>query len=108
MGLDALEIFRLPGLVFPFGAYGAVVEIDPVTGEVRILRLVAVDDAGRIVNPLLAEGQVIGGSVQGLGEGLFEEAVYGAGGLLPTAMFAETVGPRAREVAPLVSEVVES
>src|SRR5256886_6822508 len=72
MGLDALEIFSLPGPVFPFGAYGAVVEIDPVTGEVRMLRLVAVDDAGRIVNPLLAEGQVIGGSVPGVGEGPFE------------------------------------
>src|SRR5438046_9162357 len=89
MGLDAMEIFRLPGPVFPFGAYGAVVEIDPVTGEVRMLRLVAVDDAGRIVNPLLAEGQVIGGLVQGLGEALFEEAVYGEDGQLLTSTFAE-------------------
>ena len=108
MGLDAMEIFRLPGPVFPFGAYGAVVEIDPVTGEVRMLRLVAVDDAGRIVNPLLAEGQVIGGSVQGLGEALFEEAVYGEDGQFLTSTFAEYGIPRAVQVPPVASEFLET
>ncbi|HEX6025241.1 MAG TPA: xanthine dehydrogenase family protein molybdopterin-binding subunit [Solirubrobacter sp.] len=59
--------------VFASAAYAAVVEVDRATGEVRVRRLVAVDDAGRIINPLLAEGQVVGGAVQGLGACLTEE-----------------------------------
>jgi len=108
MGLDALDVFRLPGPVFPFGAYGAVVEISPSTGEIRVLRLVAVDDAGRIVNPLLAEGQVIGGSVQGLGEALAEEVVYGEDGQFLTATLAEYGIPRAEQVPEIVSEFLET
>jgi len=108
MGLDALDVFRLPGPVFPFGAYGAVVEISPSTGEIRVLRLVAVDDAGRIVNPLLAEGQVIGGSVQGLGEALAEEVVYGEDGQFLTATLAEYGIPRAEQVPEITSEFLET
>ena len=62
--------------VFGSGAYAAVVEVERATGRVRVRRLVAVDDAGRIVNPLLAEGQVVGGAVQGLGACLTEEVVH--------------------------------
>jgi carbon-monoxide dehydrogenase large subunit len=62
--------------VFASGAYVAVVEVERATGAVRVLRLVAVDDAGTIVNPLLAEGQVVGAAVQGLGAVLTEEVVY--------------------------------
>ncbi|MGH2349961.1 MAG: xanthine dehydrogenase family protein molybdopterin-binding subunit, partial [bacterium] len=75
MGLDEHVIFRLPGPVFPFGAYAAVVEVDPETGGVAVLDFVAVDDIGRVVNPLTAEGQVIGGVIQGLGEAFTEEVV---------------------------------
>ena len=60
--------------VFASGAYAATVEVERATGQVRVTQLVAVDDAGRIINPLLAEGQVIGGAVQGLGACLTEEA----------------------------------
>ncbi|HEU5298723.1 MAG TPA: xanthine dehydrogenase family protein molybdopterin-binding subunit, partial [bacterium] len=80
MGLQASGVFNLPGPVFPFGAYAAVVEVDRETGGVHLLRLVAVDDAGRIVNPLLAEGQVLGAVVQGLGQSLSEAFVYGEDG----------------------------
>ncbi|HEY6890114.1 MAG TPA: xanthine dehydrogenase family protein molybdopterin-binding subunit [Solirubrobacter sp.] len=66
--------------VFASGAYVAVVEVSRSTGHVRVRRLIAVDDAGRIVNPLLAEGQVIGGAVQGLGAALSEEQVHDADG----------------------------
>ena len=62
--------------VFASGAYVATVEVERATGAVRVLRLVAVDDAGTIVNPLLAEGQVFGGAVQGLGAVLTEEVVH--------------------------------
>ena len=87
-GLRASARFE-SDLVFSSGAYGAVVEIERSTGRLRVLRLAAVDDAGTIVNPLLAEGQVIGGTAQGLGECLVEEAVYDEEGN-PT--FASFVG----------------
>src|SRR5204862_204111 len=63
-------------LVFSSGGYAAVVEIDPATGRLHVLRIAAVDDSGTVINPMLAHGQVIGGTVQGLGECLVEEAVY--------------------------------
>jgi len=61
---------------FPFGAHVAVVEVDSETGDARLVRIVAVDDAGRILNPLLAEGQVHGGIAQGAAQALFEEVRY--------------------------------
>lgn len=104
MGLEASAIFRLSGPVFPFGAYAAVVEVEQETGEVRILRLVAVDDAGVVINPLLAEGQIIGAVAQGLGQALIEEVVYSEDGQLLTATFAEYGLLRAAGVPPVVSE----
>jgi carbon-monoxide dehydrogenase large subunit len=108
MGLDEHVIFRLPGPVFPFGAYAAVVEVDPDTGGVAVLDFVAVDDIGRVVNPLTAEGQVIGGVIQGLGEAFTEEVVYDAGGQLLTATFADYGMPRADAVPPVRSEFLET
>lgn len=70
---------------FPFGAHVAVVEVDTETGRVGLLRFVAVDDAGRILNPLLAEGQVHGGLAQGVGQALLEEVRYDADGNPQTA-----------------------
>ena len=70
--------------VFGSGAYAATVEIDRATGELRVLRIAAVDDAGTIVNPLLAEGQVLGGAVHGLGVALVEEVQHDEDGQ-PTA-----------------------
>ena len=75
--------------VFSSGAYAAEVEIERETGQLTVRRVVAVDDAGTIINPLLAHGQVIGGSVQGLGEMLTEEAVYDEDGQLTTATFMD-------------------
>jgi carbon-monoxide dehydrogenase large subunit len=95
-------------LAFSSGAYGAVVEIERATGRLRVLRLAAVDDAGTIVNPLLAEGQVIGGSAQGLGQCLVEEAAYDEEGN-PT--FASFVGYHlltAAEMPPVTTAFVES
>jgi carbon-monoxide dehydrogenase large subunit len=74
-GLRVTARFQSP-LLFSSGAYAAVVAIERSTGRLRVLRIVAVDDAGTIVNPLLSHGQVIGGAVQGLGECLVEEAVH--------------------------------
>jgi carbon-monoxide dehydrogenase large subunit len=76
-------------LVFSSGAYAAAVKIDPQTGQLTVRRVVAVDDAGTIINPLLAHGQVMGGAVQALGECLTEEVVYDDDGQLTTATFLD-------------------
>src|SRR2546430_9648690 len=65
---------------YPFGAHCAVVEVDRETGDARLVRFFAVDDCGRIINPLLAEGQVHGGIGQGVGQALYEEFVHDAQG----------------------------
>jgi carbon-monoxide dehydrogenase large subunit len=75
-----------------------VVEVDPGTGEVSVLELVAVDDAGTIVNPALAEGQVQGSTVQGLAAALWEEAVYDEAGQLLTGSFTTYGVPSAADV----------
>ena len=95
-------------MVFGSGAYAAVVEIDADTGALHVRRLAAVDDAGTIINPLLAEGQVIGGVVQGLGAVLSEEAVHDAGGQLRNASFAEYCLPGAVEIPPIASAFVQT
>jgi aerobic carbon-monoxide dehydrogenase large subunit len=106
-GLDVATRFTSP-LVFGSGCYAAVVEVERATGRLRVLRLAAVDDAGTIVNPLLAEGQVIGGAVQGLGAALVEEAVHDDGGQLRTASFADYSLLTAAELPPLAAAFVES
>ncbi|MGQ0571725.1 MAG: xanthine dehydrogenase family protein molybdopterin-binding subunit [Armatimonadota bacterium] len=107
-GLSAFGYFSLPGPVFPSGVYIAVVEVERDTGQVHILKFVAVDDAGRIINPLLAEGQVLGSTVQGLGQALVEEVLYDADGQLQTGSFADYGLLRAAQVPPVVSEFVET
>jgi aerobic carbon-monoxide dehydrogenase large subunit len=95
-------------LVFSSGAYGAVVEIERATGQLRVVRLVAVDDAGTIVNPLLAEGQVIGGVAQGLGQCLVEEAAYDEQGNPTFASFVGYSLLTAAEMPPVVTAFVET
>ncbi len=74
---------------FPSGAHVAVVEVDPDIGATRLVRMVAVDDAGRLLNPLLAEGQVHGGLAQGIAQALLEEIVYDDDGNLLTSNFLD-------------------
>jgi aerobic carbon-monoxide dehydrogenase large subunit len=107
-GLAASVRFQLPGPVFPFGAYAVVVEIDRDTGRLEVRRLVGVDDGGRIVNPLLAEGQIVGSAVQGIGQALFEEAVYDDAGQLVTGNFAVYGLPSAAEAPPVEGELQET
>jgi carbon-monoxide dehydrogenase large subunit len=75
-GLVAAGTYREPGSTFPFGAHVAVVEVDTQTGAVSLLRIVAVDDCGRILNPALVRGQQHGGMGQGIAQALFEEVVF--------------------------------
>ncbi len=82
-------VFTAPGATFPFGAHVAVVEVDTETGKVFLRRVVTVDDAGFVLNPLLAEGQRHGGIAQGAAQAMLEEVVYDDGGNPLTASFAD-------------------
>jgi aerobic carbon-monoxide dehydrogenase large subunit len=83
------SVFTQPGATFPFGTHVAVAEVDTETGKVVLRRVVAVDDAGTVVNPLLAEGQRHGGIAQGAAQAFLEEVVYDADGNPLTATFAD-------------------
>jgi carbon-monoxide dehydrogenase large subunit len=95
-------------MTIPFGAYIAVVEVDTETGKVDLTRFVTVDDAGRILNPLLAEGQVHGGAAQGIAQALFEEFAYDSDGNPLTTTFADYAIPSAAELPSFESSLVES
>jgi len=82
-------VFTAPGATFPFGSHVAVVEVDTETGKVVLRRVVTVDDAGFVLNPLLAEGQRHGGIAQGAAQAFLEEVVYDADGNPLTASFAD-------------------
>ena len=90
--------FTAPGATFPFGTHVAVVDVDVETGKVVLLRHIAVDDAGRILNPLLAEGQVHGGIGQGAAQALLEEFVYDEQGNPLTGNLADYGFPSAAEL----------
>lgn len=107
-GLVVRRRFELPGPVFPYGAYVVAVRIDAETGVLRVERVVAVDDAGRIVNPLLAEGQVVGSTVQGFGEAVLEEMVHGDDGQVLTGSFLAYGIATAVEAPPIESELIET
>jgi aerobic carbon-monoxide dehydrogenase large subunit len=107
LGLVASTRFSSP-LLFSSGAAVAVVEIDRATGKLRVKRIAAVDDAGTIVNPLLAEGQVIGGVAQALGQCLTEEAVYDDDGQLRTASLLDYSLPTAAELPEIRTAFVET
>jgi carbon-monoxide dehydrogenase large subunit len=98
-GLEATSYYDPPDTVFPFGTHVAVVEVDPQTGGVDLLRYVAVDDCGNVVNPLIVEGQIHGGITQGLSQALFEEVVYDSdSGQLRTGTLVDYMVPTANEV----------
>ena len=94
-GLEASSFYDPPNFTFPFGAHVAVVEVEAATGKVELKRYVAVDDCGPQINPVIVEGQVHGGVVQGVGQALWEEAVYADNGQLLTGSLADYAIPRA-------------
>ena len=96
--LVAQGMFREHGSTFPFGAHVSVVEVDLQTGDVRPLRHVAVDDCGRILNPMLVDGQVHGGLAQGIAQALFEEVRYDELGNPMTSTFTTYLMPTAVEL----------
>ncbi|HLZ32209.1 MAG TPA: xanthine dehydrogenase family protein molybdopterin-binding subunit [Chloroflexota bacterium] len=99
-GLEATEHFDAPG-EWPFGTHVAVVRVDRETGHVTIEQIVAVDDCGNVVNPLIVEGQVQGGIAQAVGQALTEQVVYDADGQLLTGSLGDYALPRATDMPPL-------
>jgi carbon-monoxide dehydrogenase large subunit len=93
---------------YPNGCHACELEVDPVTGMVRILRYVIVDDFGTLVNPMLAAGQVYGGTIQGIGQALFENTVYDSdSGQLLTGSFMDYCMPRASDFPEIELEMIE-
>jgi carbon-monoxide dehydrogenase large subunit len=97
-GLRAETRFRPAESTFPFGAHVAVVEVDVETGEARLARHFAVDDCGRILNPMLVEGQVHGGLAQGIAQALFESVMFDDEGNPLTSTFATYGIPSAADL----------
>jgi aerobic carbon-monoxide dehydrogenase large subunit len=96
--LEASVTYDPPNFTFPFGTHVAVVEVEEETGRVRLVRYAAVDDCGNQINPLIVEGQVHGGVVQGVAQALFEEAVYDDNGQLLTSTLTDYLVPSAAEM----------
>jgi len=97
-GISATRFFEPPNFAFPFGAHIATVEIDRDTGQVNILRYLAIDDIGNVINPMLVDGQLHGGVAQGLGPAFLEEVVYDEDGQLLTGTFMDYAIPKAKDM----------
>ncbi len=97
-GLEVTSFYDPSNFTFPFGAHVAVVEVDPETGYVKILRYVAVDDVGRVINPMIVDGMVHGGIAQGVGQALWEWGVYDENGQLLASTMMDYALPKADQL----------
>ena len=97
-GLEDTSFYDPENFVFPFGAHACVVDVDPETGKVDVVRYVAVDDCGNPINPLLIDGQVHGGIVHAIGQALYERVHYDQDGQLVTGTFVDYALPTAAEL----------
>jgi aerobic carbon-monoxide dehydrogenase large subunit len=107
-GLDFSARYTLPNAPISFGAHAVVVELDRDTGEVRILRYVGVHDCGRIINPKLVEGQIIGGIAQGIGQALSEGMVYSEEGQPLTGSLLDYAIPKAQDMPEVILDTLET
>jgi aerobic carbon-monoxide dehydrogenase large subunit len=107
-GLEETTFYDPENFVFPFGAHACVVDVDPETGKVKVVRYVAVDDCGRAVNPMLIEGQVHGGVVYGIGQALYERVHYDEEGQLVTGTFVDYALPTAAELPSFETDRTET
>jgi carbon-monoxide dehydrogenase large subunit len=94
-GLEATSFYDPVNFTFPNSAHIAQVEIDPDTGEVKVQSYAAVDDVGKVINPLIVEGQILGGIAQGVGQALWEHGIYSDDGQLVTGSMMDYAMPRA-------------
>ncbi|NMP23407.1 xanthine dehydrogenase family protein molybdopterin-binding subunit [Sulfobacillus harzensis] len=100
-GLEASAFYDPTNFTYPFGTHIAVVSVDAETGEVKLLRYIAVDDCGPVINPMIVEGQIHGGIAQGVGQALYEGARYDEDGQLLTGSFLDYAMPKARFFPPI-------
>jgi carbon-monoxide dehydrogenase large subunit/6-hydroxypseudooxynicotine dehydrogenase subunit gamma len=100
-GLSARRRFEVSHMTYPYGAHAAVVEVDPGTGQVRVLRYLVAYEVGRAINPMLVEGQLRGGVAQGIGGALLEEFGYDEAGQPQATTFIEYRLPTAAEIPPV-------
>jgi carbon-monoxide dehydrogenase large subunit len=107
-GLDETTFHDPPNFTFPFGCHVCMVEVDRETGRVSIERYLAVDDCGRVVNPMIVDGQVHGGVAQSIAQALFEETVYDEEGQLLTGNLVDYMIPSAAEIPPIETERTET
>ncbi len=104
-GLEAVSYFDPPNFTWPFGAHICVVEVDPDTGAVDMRKYIAVDDCGNVINPMIVDGQIVGGIVQGIAQALFEEVVYDdESGQMRTGTLTDYMVPTANEIPEMVLE----
>ncbi|MGZ5354120.1 MAG: xanthine dehydrogenase family protein molybdopterin-binding subunit [Actinomycetota bacterium] len=96
--LEATAVWDPPNFTWPGGTHVCVVEVDTQTGDTEIVRYVAVDDCGTVINPMIVEGQVHGGVAQGIAEAMFEEALYDEQGNLTTSSLTQYLVPAASEI----------
>jgi carbon-monoxide dehydrogenase large subunit len=96
-GLSEEGFFEPSNNTYPFGCHIVMLEVDRETGEPKLLKMVAVDDAGHLINPLIVEGQIHGGLAQGIGQAMIEEAVYNDDGQLATGSYMDYAMPRATD-----------
>jgi carbon-monoxide dehydrogenase large subunit len=106
--LDAEAVYDPVNFSFPHGTHLCATEVDTETGRVTIRSYVAVDDVGRVINPMIVEGQVHGGVAQGIAQALFEEAVYDADGNLLTGTFVDYTLPSAADLPDVISDRTET
>jgi aerobic carbon-monoxide dehydrogenase large subunit len=106
--LDDTYYYDPPNCTFPFGTHIALVEVDAETGAVDLQRYVAVDDVGKVINPMIVDGQVHGGIVQGVAQALWESAVYDENGQLQTSSLMEYPVPRAESIPPIELDRTET
>ena len=97
-GMETTAFYNPSNFVYPFGTHIAVVEVDSETGDVELKRYIAVDDCGNVINPMIVDGQVHGGVAQGIGQALWEEAVYDDNGQLLTGTLMDYAVPRAHNL----------
>lgn len=98
VALEATQSYEPPPLTTPNATHLAIVEADPETGQVQIVRYIVVHDCGKMINPMIVEGQIRGGAAQGIGNALYEDLVYGEDGQLLTGSLMDYMVPTAVEV----------
>jgi CO/xanthine dehydrogenase Mo-binding subunit len=107
-GLEAREYFSPPQATFASGNHAAIIEVDPETGIVSVLKYIAVHDCGNVINPMIVEGQVHGGVAQGIGGSFYERLVYDADGQPLSTTFMDFLIPTAVEIPEIETAHIET